>query len=153
MLQLVIAERLFTVLLPGESGMAWLYFPFVCWSRDWKRSGHPGDPFPMIPGQGQSGYRSQKADAAQVWRVLCHSPVHQQLTTSLLAWSPPSLPALPHQSTGANTVCMWNGLNPEYFILFMESVTILSYARHEAQGCREITRRKHKLCLALAASP
>lgn len=110
-----------------------------------KKKWAPGNPsrhFPMIPEQGQSGDTGpRRLMAAQAGGLCIILQSHHQFSTALLAWSPPSLPVLPYQSNVGNTVGMWSGLNSEYFILFMESVTIFSCATQEAQGFREITRR------------
>lgn len=100
--------------------------------------GNPSHHFPMIPVQGQSGDTGpRRLMAAQAGGLCVILQSYHQLITLLLPWSPPSLPVLPCWSSVGSTVCMWSGLNSEYFILFVESVSIFSYAISEAQSCRD----------------
>lgn len=95
----------------------------------------------MVPVQGQSGDTGpRRLMAAWAWRVVCHSPVPSP-TYHVTAVMEPSLPVcvtLLMQCGQYRSACMRSGPNSEYFIAFVESVTIFSYAGHE--GCREMTR-------------
>lgn len=122
-----------------QESLAWLYFSFVCWSRAWERNGHQATqvlPSPWSQCRDSLG----TLVAAQAGRAVCHSPEPSPIYRIAAVMEPSSLPALPYWSRAGSAVCMWSGLNSEYFILLMERVTV-SYARHEVQGCREITRR------------